>query len=159
MYGKNRKAFTMVELIFVIVVIGILAAIAVPKFATTRDDAVITKDKTTVSNIRSAIGMERQKRILRGDYSDFVSLGGSIGYDQVLFDYFDGDNTGTRILEYPIRSCKNANLKGCWIKSNDTTYVYKMPSTGTEVTFTFDLKSRFDCDADTDTYECQLLTE
>lgn len=40
---QNRKAFTMVELIFVIVIIGILSAIAMPKLAATRDDAVISR--------------------------------------------------------------------------------------------------------------------
>ncbi len=38
---SNKKAFTMIELIFVIVIIGILAAVAIPKLAATRDDAKI----------------------------------------------------------------------------------------------------------------------
>ena len=38
-----KKAFTMVELIFVIVIIGILAGVALPQFAATRDDAKISK--------------------------------------------------------------------------------------------------------------------
>jgi general secretion pathway protein G len=67
---NNRMAFTMIELVFVIVVIGILSAIAIPKFAVTKNDAVVTKGRATVAALRSAIAMERQKRILRGDFSD-----------------------------------------------------------------------------------------
>ena len=44
-----RKGFTMIELIFVIVILGILAAVAIPKLAATRDDAEISKVVTNVS--------------------------------------------------------------------------------------------------------------
>ena len=66
---QNRNAFTMLEITFVIVIIGILSAIALPRFMSTRDDAVVTKGRATVAALRSAIATERQKRILKGDFS------------------------------------------------------------------------------------------
>ena len=68
MYKAQRAAFSMIELIFVIVIIGILSAIAIPKFAATRDDAVVSKGRAEVAALRSAIAMERQKRILQGNF-------------------------------------------------------------------------------------------
>jgi len=41
---KSKKAFTMVELIFVIVIMGILVAVVIPRLVATRDDALIVKN-------------------------------------------------------------------------------------------------------------------
>ena len=65
-----RRAFSMIELVFVIVVIGILSAIAIPKFAATRDDALVSKARATVGALRTAIATERQKNILKGVFTD-----------------------------------------------------------------------------------------
>jgi len=50
-----KKAFTMVELIFVIVIIGILGAVAVPKLMATRDDAYIVKNSQYIMSIMTEI--------------------------------------------------------------------------------------------------------
>jgi general secretion pathway protein G len=50
-----RDAFTMLELIFVIVILGILASVAIPKLAATRDDAKIVSKTNEIRSILSEI--------------------------------------------------------------------------------------------------------
>ena len=45
-----KKAFTMIELIFVIVILGILAGVAIPRLAATREDAEIA---AAIANMRT----------------------------------------------------------------------------------------------------------
>lgn len=110
---KLRTAFTMVELVFVIVILGILAAIAVPRLAATRDDAQITKGISDVAAIRSAIVSERQQRMLRGE-TGFVD---SLGND------FTGPDADHRLLMYPV---KTGSDNGEWSSSDGLTFTYKV---------------------------------
>ena len=50
-----KKGFTMIELIFVIVILGILASVAIPKLAATRDDAEVSKAATNLTTAISDI--------------------------------------------------------------------------------------------------------
>ena len=51
---QNRKGFTMIELLIVVVIIGILAAIAIPKFANTKEKAYIASMKSDLKNLSTA---------------------------------------------------------------------------------------------------------
>ncbi|WP_353661793.1 type II secretion system protein [Hydrogenimonas sp. SS33] len=51
----NRKAFTLIELIFVILLIGVLSAVAVPKFIGMRDNAKITSELSTAASVQTAL--------------------------------------------------------------------------------------------------------
>ena len=73
---KMREAFTMIELIFVIVIIALLAGIAIPKFAATRNDAKVS---AKAQNIMVAANEIASYAVSKGSTaSDFKVMSASI---------------------------------------------------------------------------------
>ena len=66
-----KKAFTIIELIFVIVALGILAMVATPRLVSSKEDAEITRVKSEIAAIRSAIQTHRGANLLKQNGSGY----------------------------------------------------------------------------------------
>jgi prepilin-type N-terminal cleavage/methylation domain-containing protein len=75
--NKNRKGFTLIELLIVVVIIGILAAIAIPKFANTKEKAYIASMKSDLKNL---VGTQESVFADSGKYTSAATLTGTGQY-------------------------------------------------------------------------------
>jgi general secretion pathway protein G len=115
-----RKGFTMIEIIFVITILGILGGIAIPKMSSSVDIANTLSNKEILYSVRMGITTERQKRILKGDFTDITSLNNK----EYVFDIFSPDKMGERrrVLENPVKACEEIN---CWsVKGSEYIFHY-----------------------------------
>ena len=80
-----RKGFTMIELIFVIVILGVLASVAIPRLAATRDDAEVAKAAT---NLTTAVSDITAYYTAKGNFSgvsrDFTKITNALTKDGKL---------------------------------------------------------------------------
>jgi len=153
---ESKKAFTMIELIFVIVVIGILAGVAIPRLAATRDDAEITKGMTTLNSVRNALSIERQKRILRGEFTPITAVGEGTN---VFGNFWVGTtDTTVPVLEYPEPS-RSRKYHWRYVDVNNTYFCLTNTCNGNSDTIRFQLNNgRFVCrEADANSGKCSML--
>jgi general secretion pathway protein G len=149
-----KKAFTLIELVFVIVIIGILVTIALPKFGAVSEQSQIAKGRSDVMALRTAISSERQKRFMLGDSSYINQLDGNAsaapGEDAIIFD-----NNGTSTNVLLTYGVVTKNSDGGWMKTGVNEYTYTI--SGAANVFNYDSTTgQFNCSSGT---YCTQLTQ
>ena len=71
---RDRDSFTLIELLIVVVIIGILASIAIPKFSSTREKAYFAAMKSDLKNLAS------QQEIYYSDTYEYTNVVVSLGH-------------------------------------------------------------------------------
>ena len=91
MKTTEQSGFTLIELLIVVVIIGILAAIAIPKFTSAREKAFISASKTDLRNLANL-----QELYYNDNYSYTSDLNavGFVPSEGVTITVAEADNLG-----------------------------------------------------------------
>ncbi len=102
----RRSGFTLIELLIVVVVIGILAAIAIPKYTTVREKGFMAAVKADLRNLAT------QEDLYYNDFYTYTTNPTDMGFDNsegVILTIGEATNTGWSATAYhaglPAESC------------------------------------------------------
>lgn len=117
--STNRQGFTLIELLIVVVIIGILAAVAIPKFSNTKEKAYIANMKSDLKNLVS---------VQESYFSDKNAYGDKAAVTTAPYSFKESNGSTMTMLGTPsatgwsaqITNASVTSVKACAIYSGST---------------------------------------
>jgi type II secretory pathway pseudopilin PulG len=118
-----KNSFSIIELIFVIIIISILSTFIIPSFIGNKNEANFVKLKSTVLAIQNAIVINHSKNILENRYDREIIL--DTAPNKTAGELLFIGTQELKLLDSPIISTDhNSPENGTWSKESADTYYY-----------------------------------
>lgn len=147
---SNKKAFSVLEIVFVVLIIAIISSIAIPKLLNNKFQTNIVKAKGDIALIRKAIKEDFNKQVMKQNSNEYIEKLDESSIDERALELFTGLE-GRVLLKYPLYSTDSSeNESGKWIKQSDSNY---------EIVLDSEIKVEFVYDNSDGSFECDTSEE
>jgi len=133
-----KKAFTLMELIFVVAIIGLLAAVAVPRFLSTQVSASKANLKSTIASVQTSIDNLHGEWVANDNFKWNPAADGNdhssdwndtTGYPKKLDDGKNTNSIFSYVLRKPLNSCNrkykdSSKYTDCFDEVDNNVYKY-----------------------------------